>query len=141
MPLISLDLTAVGDTDWSEKEKLNLQKEGLFDSDEVKRRLPLEKLQHDFHYRYVCLSEQSTVEERHKITDWEAGALYRNCRREYCEEWKAKFRQRLEFPGKELIFMFGTIHRFPDQWLIIGLVYPPKPLVPSKNQIVLEFGI
>jgi hypothetical protein len=30
-------------------------------------------------------------------------------------------------PSRDLMFMMGTIHRFPDQWLIVSLIYPPKP--------------
>lgn len=29
-------------------------------------------------------------------------------------------------PGQDLMFLLGTIHRFPDQWLLISLIYPPK---------------
>jgi hypothetical protein len=24
------------------------------------------------------------------------------------------------------VFLMGTIHRFPNQWLIVSLIYPPK---------------
>jgi hypothetical protein len=29
-------------------------------------------------------------------------------------------------PSTELMFLMGTIHRFPDQWLIVSVFYPPK---------------
>jgi hypothetical protein len=56
------------------------------------------------------------------------GALYWKCVQAYGAKWEGKFRQRLEvdFKEKDLLFLMGTIHRFPDQWLIVGLVYPPK---------------
>jgi hypothetical protein len=25
------------------------------------------------------------------------------------------------------MFLLGTIHRFPNQWLIVSLIYPPRP--------------
>ena len=28
--------------------------------------------------------------------------------------------------NEELLILMGTIHRFPDQWLIVGFVYPPN---------------
>jgi hypothetical protein len=31
----------------------------------------------------------------------------------------------------------GTIHRFPDQWLIVSLLYPPKPALPPAQQSFL----
>jgi hypothetical protein len=30
-------------------------------------------------------------------------------------------------PELDLMFLMGTIHRFPNQWLIVSLIYPPKP--------------
>ena len=91
----------------------------------MKGRTPLRKLPFDFHYHY----ESGGKIAKHKLVDWEAGALYWNCVRDYgTGGWEAKFRQRLEteFSQKDLLFLTGTIHRFPDQWLIVGIVYPPK---------------
>lgn len=33
----------------------------------------------------------------------------------------------------------GTIHRFPDQWLIVGLAYPPKQKPVQNPQMGLGF--
>jgi hypothetical protein len=30
--------------------------------------------------------------------------------------------------------VLGTIHRFPHQWLLISLIYPPKPPAENPNQ-------
>ena len=67
-------------------------------------------------------------EYRHKIVDWEAGALYWTCRSKYRDRWEAAFRAKLEqdLPAADLMFLMGTIHRFPDQCLIVSLIYPPK---------------
>ena len=64
----------------------------------------------------------------HKIVDWEAGALYWNCRRSHGAGWEAPFRAMMEeqLGGRELMFLMGNQHRFQDQWLIISLFYPPK---------------
>ncbi len=129
--LLGLDITTSDKPNWTEADIRKLSQEGLFDSDEVRARPPLEKLAHSFHYRYECQQSDGTVKVyRHKITDWEAGQLYRRCRNDYGDEWEAAFRKRYEaeFATKDLIFMMGTIHRFPDQWLIIGVIYPPKAL-------------
>jgi hypothetical protein len=32
------------------------------------------------------------------------------------------------------MFLMGTIHRFPDQWLIVSLIYPPKPTLQELAQ-------
>ncbi len=64
---------------------------------------------------------------RHKIADWEAGALYWRVLQETPDDWERRFRQKLEqeLPSADLMFLMGTIHRFPDQWLIVSLIYPP----------------
>ena len=37
-------------------------------------------------------------------------------------------------------FLMGIIHRFPDQWLILGIVYPPKPPPNRAEQLGLTLG-
>ena len=136
-----LQITPVKDPEWTEQDKIKLTQEGLFDSVEVLRRTPLRKLPYDFHFRYAIETSQGTEELTHKITDWEAGALYWNCIQAYGPSWETKFRQRLEFPDKDLLFLMGTIHRFPDQWLIVGVVYPPKQRQGYGRQLDLGLGL
>jgi hypothetical protein len=95
-----------------------------------------EKLPYDFHFRYECEVDGQTFEYRHKLVDWEIGALYRNVHRKHGDNWEAAFRAKLEqdLPSKDLMFLLGTIHRFPHQWLLISLIYPPKPPVANPNQ-------
>lgn len=135
--LLRLDITPVKDPNWTEKDLNHLSSEGLFDQNHTNRPL-LEKLPFGFHYNYEIESPDGTETLRHKITDWEAGALYRNCVKDYGVNWEAKFRQKLEeeFAQKDLMFLMGTIHRFPDQWLIVGLIYPPK-LAPQEQLSLL----
>jgi hypothetical protein len=129
--LLSLDITPVDNPDWTEDEKAKLLQEqqqgNLFDADEDQRTLKtLKKLPYDFHYRYECQTEAGPVEYRHKLVDWEAGALYWNVHRR--DDWKAAFRQKFvtEFGDKDVLFLLGTIHRFPKQWLIVSVLYPPR---------------
>jgi hypothetical protein len=139
--ILELKITPLKEADWSQADKLKLTQDGLFDSVEIKKRQPLRKLPYDFHYRYECASADGTEINTHKLTDWEVGALYWNCVNAYGPNgWETKFRQRLEteFAQKDLIFLMGTIHRFPDQWLIVGLVYPPKPAPGAAKQFGLS---
>lgn len=115
--LIGLDITPVKDPDWTadEKEKLlRLQRQGdLFNDTERDLRL-LKKLPYDFHYRYVCDTPEGEVQYRHKITDWEVGALYWNVARKYGpRNWEEPFRAKIEedLPSKDLLFLMGTMHR------------------------------
>ncbi|WP_292310671.1 hypothetical protein [Mesorhizobium sp.] len=130
--IIALDITPSTSPDWTTQERAKLLKHqrqaGLFDDADAPAIKALRKLPHEFHYRYQCNVEDGTREYRHKIVDWEAGALYWNCRKKYGAEWEVPFRKKLEIslPAADLIFLMGTIHRFPDQWLIVSLIYPPK---------------
>jgi hypothetical protein len=138
--LLGLKITRVSKADWTEEDKIKLSQDGLFDSHQIKARPPLRKLPYDFHYQYVCADGEQT----HKLTDWEVGALYWKCVQAYGPKWESKFRQRLEleFRDKDLHFLMGTIHRFPDQWLIVGLVYPPRlQAKPAVQQLGLGLGL
>lgn len=128
----SLEITPVADPDWTDAERAKLlqsqRQGGLFDDSDAKALTTLKKLPFDFHYRYACTVEGACHEYRHKIADWEAGALYWNCFYQYGRKWEKPFRAKLEaqLPAADLMLLMGTIHRFPDQWLIVSLIYPPK---------------
>lgn len=71
-------------------------------------------------------------------TDWEMGQAYRAWRKEYGPSWEAKFRQRFEAEMATKFnthFFVGTLHQHPNNWIIIGLYYPPRP--PETGQIPL----
>lgn len=133
-----LDVTPSRNPSWTDEEisKLTqLQQQGdLFDpAGEADVRL-LRKLPFDFHYRYECVTDTGSIEYRHKLVDWEIGALFWNVKQRHGDHWEAPFRDKLEqrLPQSDLMFLMGTIHRFPDQWLIISLIYPPmRPPVAS----------
>lgn len=126
--ILGLEIKAVKEAEWTEDEKQTLLQQGLFDTAEQVRRPPLRKIPYDFHYNYECKGPAGTTQHRHKITDWEVGALFWNCQRSHGDDWEKPFRDKIEqdLPSKDLLLVMGTIHRFPDQWLIIGLIYPPR---------------
>lgn len=138
--LVGLEIKPLKESDWTSSEKVKLAQDGLFDSAIAKGRPPLRKIPYSFHYIYECESGGSTETCTHKITDWEAGALYWNCVQRYGGNWGLYFREKLEveFAKKDLLLLMGTIHRFPDQWLIVGLVYPPKPEEVGPSQLSLS---
>jgi hypothetical protein len=135
--ITKLEITRLKNSEWTDGDKIKLSQEGLFDTVTIKSRAPLRKLPFDFHYYY----ESGGKVHKHKLVDWEVGALYWNCFQRYgAGGWEDKFRQRLEtdFSKKDLLFLMGTIHRFPDQWLIVGLVYPPKQPPARGAQLGLQ---
>lgn len=141
--VIALDITPTERSDWTDEEHQKLvqneRQAGLFDAADAKDLAKLRKVPFSFHYRYTCAEEGVVREYRHKIADWEAGALYWNCVKSHGQGWQAPFRQKIEtlLPAADLLFLMGTIHRFPDQWLIVSLIYPPKPPLPPSQQSFL----
>jgi hypothetical protein len=120
-----LELKAAETPNWTEDELSKLmqaQNQGELFAEDRKNIKQLEKLGHHFYYHYACDKKHY----RNKIVDWEAGELYRKVIKQ--NDWEQKFRTRYEdeFKEKDLMFLMGTIHRFPDKWLIISVIYPPK---------------
>ena len=140
--LVSLEITPVDQPEWTPADMEKLTRDGLFDTPDIRARAPLRKLPVDFHYRYEIETEDGVETLRHKITDWEAGALYWRCHGKPNRDELLRQRLETEFKEKRLLFLMGTIHRFPDQWLIVGLIYPPRPQPkPGGRQLDLGLGL
>lgn len=131
--LVELVISDADSPDWTDEERAILLKDemqgNLFTEKEAHQHVKeLRKVPYDFHYLYVCDTPDGEKIFRHKIIDWEAGALFWNCRRSHGKKWEVPFRAKLgeQLPGKDLMFLMGNQHRFPNQWLIISVIYPPK---------------
>lgn len=128
-----LEIIKSRNPDWTVEEKEKLLREqmqgNIFNEADAKQQVRnLRKIPFDFYYRYICATSNGEQEFRHKIVDWEAGALFWKCHSDYGNGWEAPFRAKLEteLGAKDLMFLMGNQHRFQDQWLIISLIYPPK---------------
>ncbi|MFU3870174.1 hypothetical protein ACM7G7_26365 [Pseudomonas aeruginosa] len=143
--ILALNIRKASSETWTEEELEKLERlqrqPGLFDQEDVKSSLKrLEKVPFDFYYSYECTVDGAPKAYTHKIVDWEASQLYRNLRRTHgANGWEAPFRKKLEadLPAKDLMLLMGTIHRFPHQWLIISLIYPPKQPPGADQQMSL----
>ena len=131
--IVDLIVEPVAHTEWTEGEIAQLMQQqsqgSLFEEQDNAELRTLKKLPHSFYYRYECKTDNGSTEEyRHKISDWEAGALYWNCVRSYGSNWEEKFRAKMleEMTERDMIFLMGNIHRFQKQWLIVSLLYPPR---------------
>ena len=132
--VIGLEISKARNGEWTEEEREKLTREqmqgDLFPEAEARRQVrELRKVPYDFYYRYVCDTPEGEKEHRHKIVDWEAGALFWNCRKSHGPTaWETPFREKLEqqLVAKDLMFLMGNQHRFQDQWLIVSLIYPPR---------------
>jgi hypothetical protein len=143
--LLGLDITKARNQDWTDEEREKLLQEqmqgNLFSEVEERKQVKqLRKVPFDFYYRYVCDTPDGEKEHKHKIVDWEAGALFWNCYQKHgATGWEQPFRAKLEedLPSKELMFLMGNQHRFQDQWLIVSLIYPPKRKPVDERQMSL----
>ncbi|MBY0498294.1 MAG: hypothetical protein K2P74_01595 [Nitrosomonas sp.] len=132
--LIELEIHPARNPEWTDEEKEKLTQEqmqgNLFSESDAKQQInELRKVPFDFYYRYLCETPDGNKEFKHKIVDWEAGALFWKCCSSHGARWEIPFRHKLkdDFSGKDLMFLMGNQHRFQDQWLIISLIYPPRP--------------
>jgi len=139
--ILELEIEESDKPDWTEEEKqkllqLQAQVELFKEDEELKQLRLLKKIPHDFYYRYEAEGSGGVVAHRHKLVDWEVGALYWNCRRSYGADWESKFRQKLEseLTEKDLILMVGNMHRFQNQWLAVSLIYPPRQRPEGERQ-------
>lgn len=134
--IIRLSVTPADNPTWTSDELSKLrqaeQEVDLFGDREIGSSITqLRKLPYDFHYEYECDSDEGPKRFRHKVIDWEAGALFWNLYDEHGADFEGRFRKKFEefMLSRELIFLMGTIHRFPNKWIIGSLLYPPKQRV------------
>ena len=94
----------------------------------------MRKLPFAFSYRF---EDEDGRRSELQVQDWEVGALYRRLRKQYgVSGWEAPFRAKYEqeLPSRDLRLLLGTIHRFPDQWLAVSVICPPKLRLEGLSQ-------
>lgn len=140
--ILELIVEPVSNSGWTEDEIAKLmqqQRQGsLFEEQDTAELRTLKKLPYSFYYRYECDAGYDVVDvHQHKISDWEAGALYWNCVRTYGDKWEEKFRAKMleDMVERDMIFLMGNIHRFQKQWLIVSLLYPPMLEQSSQHDL------
>jgi hypothetical protein len=112
-------------TNWSTEELVILKQDDMFQKTPSQT---LEKIPFKFKYEFQC-ADAACKGHAMSCTDWEMVQAYRRWRQDYGENWEQAFRQRFE---REMIekydthFMVGTVHQHPNNWIIVGLFYPPK---------------
>lgn len=82
---------------------------------------PLDLVPYSFRYEFI---DDLGRKHKMKIVDWEIYQLYRKCR--YQVNWEDLIRQKyeVELPRKNIYFFVGTMHRWPQNWIIIGVYWP-----------------
>src|SRR5206468_4128927 len=110
--------------DWTPAQ-LDILKQGHLFEERPKKQL--EKVPFNFQYHFYC--DESTCNGHTLIcTDCEIGESWRRWKKEYGKNWEEKFRLRYEtemIQKYDTHFYVGTMHQYPDVWIIVGLFYPP----------------
>ena len=117
--------------DWSEEEKASLSQMTLF----AGAPKHLEKI--PYRFRYV-IEDADGTERRLTIRDWELGMLYLKMRDEHgseiaVEKVKQKYLDSMCSPDKDTRFFIGTMWPY-NQWMVVGVFWPPKPKRNSAEQ-------
>jgi hypothetical protein len=116
---------------WSEKQLNALRQQRMkLGEDDSKELRELEQLPVEFSYRFRC-EDVRCRGHKMRILDWEIGEAYRKWSHAYPEDWERRIREKFEheLPGKDLILVVGTMAAHPNTFVVIGLIYPPRPKV------------
>ncbi|MCY2930469.1 MAG: hypothetical protein NTV86_13410 [Planctomycetota bacterium] len=119
-----------GEDKWSPKHEANLSQPLLFGKKKELQRIP-----YRFHYVFTC--DDSVEPHRLIFEDWELGALFLRERKskgeqEALKSVRNKFLGQICRPDNDVRFFVGSRHPV-NQWLVIGLFYPPKLPPPSPS--------
>ena len=119
------------DPEWSEADLAKLSQQDLFRPNEKDL---LEKLPFRWRYHYRC-ADPDCKGHRQQIIDWEIGAFYRNLKRDGItdaeavhEQVRQRFLREVCGPEREVYFFTGNMARRPQNFLILGVFWPPKDL-------------
>ncbi|MCT7950124.1 hypothetical protein NG798_10035 [Ancylothrix sp. C2] len=114
--------------EWSSDKQAILDQLDLFEPS-----VDLEKIPYKFGYQFLDGDGQK---HRYSISDWEIAELYRKCRdrspaltlEDKEKDGLEKVRHKLELdflPKKDLYFIVGNLKNHRQNFMIIGLFYPP----------------
>jgi hypothetical protein len=125
-----LTITRAEAVDWTPDQQATLNQQ-LLPFETSTPASPLEKIPFEFRYEFQC-DAPNCPGHHMSCTDWEIGQSYRKWRNDYGDGWEAKFREKYErqmIEKNDTHFYVGTLHQYPGTWIIVGLFYPPKPLI------------
>jgi hypothetical protein len=92
----------------------------------------IEQIPHNFHYIFRCANEPACPGHKLPIIDWELVQSYRKWRYKYkpeavlLEKIREKWQGMICSEARDTYFFVGNTKRFRDQFMILGVFYPPK---------------
>jgi hypothetical protein len=97
-----------------------------------KRKNAVEQLPFNFYYSFKCENCPECPGHKLPITDWELGQSYRNWRYRYktqkllLENIREKWLTSICSEKNDVHFYVGNMRRFHNQFMVLGVFYPPK---------------
>lgn len=97
-----------------------------------KRKSVVEAIPFEFRYQFFCENEPTCLGHNLLIIDWEIGQAYRDWRYKYKTEElllnkiKQRWLSSMCSSKNDIYFYVGNMHRFPRNFMILGVFYPPK---------------
>jgi hypothetical protein len=91
----------------------------------------IEKIPYVFYYMFYCQNEPDCPGHKLSIIDWEIVQAYRKWRAESLIETdalqkiKQKWLDMANVEKKDVYFYVGNMKRFPKQFMVLGVFYPP----------------
>ena len=125
--ILDLEVTRRGEREVAEalaKSRAQAAQGDLFSLDE---RQPLEPIPFDFHF--VVRYPDDAEPRRLKVIDWEINQAYRKNRGAYEHPEQVVRDHWLDDvcgADRDPVFLVGNQHRFPEQWLLLGIVWPSR---------------
>ena len=97
-----------------------------------KNKQEIESIPYNFRYSFFCHNEPSCPGHKYPIIDWEIGQAYRDWRMRYksedilLEKIKERWLTRMCSRNNNVFFFVGNMKRFRDNFMVLGVFYPPK---------------
>ena len=92
----------------------------------------IEEIPFDFRYRFSCYNKPLCSGHDYSIIDWEIGQAYRNWRWKYktqellLEKIRERWLTLVCSPKNDVYFFVGNMKRFRDNFMVLGVFYPPQ---------------
>lgn len=120
--------------DWSPRQRMILDQPSLL---AATPKGSLEKPPLSVSYRYRC-DDPACKGHKQKNVDWEVGEACRSWSRRAADSTdlrrmvEQKWLDEMCAPGRDTSFVVGSQHQYPDKFLILSVVWPPKRAVPAQ---------
>jgi hypothetical protein len=119
---------------WKRSRKINTEEIKSYYSQLsllYRKKIAIEHIPYDFYYRFHCYNESNCPGHNFSIIDWEIKQAFRDWKYRYKGEELLlnKIKERwlsMTSDKKDTYFYVGNMKRFPKNFMVLGVFYPPK---------------